>query len=260
MKIAYKNIQIGYSVSGQGPAIVWLHGFMENKSIWNLQTRFFDTHFTNICIDLLGHGDTGSLCMIHSMEMQAEAVKEVLYHLKISDFAVVGHSMGGYVALALLQICKNQATHIVLLNSTSHADTIEKKMNRDRAMSIVEGQKDTYIRMGIVNLFDNNFRKKSIDQIEMLVAQSQKTSVSAIKASLMGMKDRLSKTKVLSDFEGKKLIVVGKNDPVLNYNTSVSEAELTGAAFVALQCGHMSYMEAPDELNMGLLKFFSPTI
>ncbi len=258
MKISYKNIQIGYTVSGKGPVIVWLHGFMENKSIWKLQTRFFEAQYTNICIDLLGHGETGSLYLVHSMEMQAEAVKEVLCYLGISDFAVVGHSMGGYVALALLQICKSQTTHIVLLNSTSHADTIEKKINRDRAIRVVDDQKDTYVRMGVVNLFDRTFREKHIDQIEALIVESQKTSVHAIKAALIGMKDRLSKTKVLSDFNGKKLIVSGENDPVLPCHTSVAEAVLTRSDLVCLKCGHMSYMEVADELNMELLKFLIP--
>ncbi|WP_010178864.1 alpha/beta fold hydrolase [Aquimarina agarilytica] len=257
MKIGYKNIQIGYTVSGKGPAVVWLHGFMESKSIWTSQITFFDHYFTNICVDLLGHGESGNLCLVHSMEMQAEAVKEVLLYLKIKEFAIIGHSMGGYVALAVLQICKKQATHLVLLNSTSNADSTEKRINRDRAIKVVDEQKSTYVRMGIVNLFSNSFKKERANQIDELVKEAQKTSAEAIKAALLGMKDRLSRTKVLGDFKGKKLIVSGKNDPVLLYNDSVAEAALTSSKLITLQSGHMSYMEVPNELNTSLFEFLT---
>ncbi|WP_010522765.1 alpha/beta fold hydrolase [Aquimarina agarivorans] len=255
MKIAYKNIEIGYTLSGKGPTVVWLHGFLENRNVWDTQIPFFDNHFTNICIDLLGHGETGNLCFLHSMEMQAEAVKAVLHHLKINEFAVIGHSMGGYVALSLIQICSTMATHMVLLNSTSNADSLERKANRDRAIAVIDKQKDVYIRMGIVNLFAESFKKLHSQKVDKLIAEAQKISSEGIKAALMGMRDRLSKTKVLSYFKGKKLIIAGKNDPILSSKKLFAEAELTGSKFVAINGGHMTHMEATAELNEKLLDF-----
>jgi len=126
MKIDFKNTEIFFTISGQGPLIVWLHGFLESKEIWGKQASYFDKKFTNVCIDLLGHGKTGCVGEVHTMELQAEAVEAVIDYLKVDRFMVIGHSMGGYVGLALLEEVANRITHFVLLNSTSNSDTEEK--------------------------------------------------------------------------------------------------------------------------------------
>ena len=77
------NVQVSYSITGKGPVVVWLHGFLEDKSIWQGQLNVFDTLATNICIDLLGHGQTNCVREEHSMELQAQMVIRVLDELGV---------------------------------------------------------------------------------------------------------------------------------------------------------------------------------
>lgn len=238
--------------------VVWLHGFMEDKSIWQGQLENFDQSTTNICIDLLGHGGTGSVISkeLHTMELQAKAVLSVLNKLEINTFSIVGHSMGGYVGLCLLAMCPEKITHFVLLNSTSKPDTEEKKTNRQRAINIVAKQKNNYARLGVVNLFSNESRVLFADEIEEIVSISQKTTVQGITAALLGMMSRTSKKDVLKNYTGKKLLIAGENDPVLSLENSCQEAVCTGAQFEQLKGGHMSYLESKNQLNVILSKFF----
>lgn len=80
-----------------------------------------------ICIDLLGHGHTGCLGYVHSMELMAETVEAVLKHLKITRSTFIGHSMGGYVALAFAEKNPDALRGLCLMNSTASPDTLEKK-------------------------------------------------------------------------------------------------------------------------------------
>lgn len=256
-KVLFKNTQISYSVTGKGPVVVWLHGFMEDKSIWKGQLEVFDTLTTNICVDLLGHGQTGNVSQKNTMELQAQALEVVLNHLNIDTYTIIGHSMGGYVGLALLEKQIHSITHFVLLNSTSLPDTKEKKENRKRALKIVEQQKETYARMGVMNLFTEDTRKLYKQEVQQLISVAQNTSAQGISAALLGMMERTSKQEVLKKHNGYKLIVSGEMDPVLSLETSFEEAKYVNAVFKKLEGGHMSYVESKNQLNTILKSFLS---
>ena len=76
-QIIYKNTAISYSDIGTGTAVVLLHGFLENKTMWkDLAPKLAEKNRV-ISIDLLGHGDSDCLGYVHSMEENAEIVKAV---------------------------------------------------------------------------------------------------------------------------------------------------------------------------------------
>ena len=251
MKVNFKNTEIFYETSGRsnGPVIVWLHGFMENSAIWQLQTEDLDSSYHNIVIDLLGHGDTGCIDDIHTMEQQAEAVNTVLESLNIEKFSLVGHSMGGYVGLALLKLIPEKITHFTLLNSTSYADSEEKKKTRDRAIKLVMENKTNFLRMSVTNLFSEYSREKYKSGIESLIGLIEDVSKEGIIAALKGMKLRSDHTNTLKEFNGKKLIISGISDPVLPFKDSEKEAETTNSEFITLEGGHMSYLEASEDVK-----------
>ena len=261
-QVSFENTEVSYTISGKGPVVVWLHGFMEDKSIWQGQLIIFDAITTNICIDLLGHGKTGNIVSedIYSMELQAKVVLTVLNKLQIDTFSIVGHSMGGYVGLCLLKSSPKKITHFVLLNSTSRPDTDERKKNRLRAIKIVEQQKEVYVRLGVVNLFSQDSRTLLIEEIKKLVDIAQKTTVQGIIGALMGMMHRESKEEVLKNYTGKKIVITGKNDPVLSSEKSYKEAMLAKTQFVQLAGGHMTYLESKNQLNTSLADFFCELI
>ena len=255
--IIYNQEEISYSVSGKGPVVVWLHGFMEDKSIWFNQTTLFDNSYTNVCVDLLGHGSTSCVTDEElTINSYADAVIFVLDFLKIEDFSIVGHSMGGYIALFILEKRQKKINHFVLLNSTSKADTILKKENRDRALKIIEKQKDNYCRMGVVNLFSKESREIFKEEIEQLIIVAKSTPLKGVQQALLAMKNRVSKIDVLRSYSGKKMIASGINDPVLRVDEIKKESKEVGAYFVTFAGGHMSYLESFGELNSRLSDLF----
>ncbi|WP_369407157.1 alpha/beta fold hydrolase [Seonamhaeicola sediminis] len=131
MILEYKGITIFYTDHGKGSAIVLLHGFLENSNIWKPFIPQLSKKNRVVCIDLLGHGQTECLGYIHSMELMAEVVETVLKHLKIRRSIFVGHSMGGYVALAFAEKNPDNVKGLCLMNSTARSDTQEKK-NKQR--------------------------------------------------------------------------------------------------------------------------------
>jgi len=254
--LLYKNTRISYTDSGQGTAIVLLHGFLENKKMWDDYVALFAEKYQVIAIDLLGHGESDSLGYVHSMEENANVVHEILKHLKIEKATIVGHSMGGYVGLAFAELFPKNINKLVLLNSTSKADSHEKKINRNRAIKAVKQNYVNFVSLAIGNLFSENNRTRLADEIEKAKVEALKTPLQGIVASLEGMKIRKDRASLLQKNLFPVLLILGKKDPVLNYEENISQIENTNAKLVSFEDGHMSQIENKEELKTTLLDFF----
>lgn len=251
----YKNTKISFTDQGKGTAVVLLHGFLENQTMWNAFVPEFSKKNRVITIDLLGHGNTESLGYVHSMEDNADMVMSVLQHLKIRKSVFIGHSMGGYVALAIAELNPENIKGIVLLNSTSRADSDERKTNRDRAIKAVKQNYSAFISMSIANLFSEKNRGLLVNEIENVKKEALKTPLQGIVASLEGMKIRKDREVILHFATYPILLILGKQDPVLNYEETISQIENTSAELVSFNDGHMSYIENQAELLVVLLRF-----
>ena len=254
-QIHYKNTTISYSDSGKGAAVVLLHGFLENKTMWKDLVPISSQKNRVITIDLLGHGATGCLGYVHSMENNAEIVKAVLSHLRIRKVIFVGHSMGGYVALAFAELYPTSVKGLVLLNSTSKEDSAERKHNRDRAIKAVKQNYVNFVRLSIANLFSENNRERLENEIENVKLEALKTPLQGIVASLEGMKIRKNREFILHESEFPKLLILGEKDGVLIYKDNLAQLENTDVKLVTFQDGHMSHIENKEELEKTLLGF-----
>lgn len=254
--ISYKNIQIAFTVEGKGKTIVLLHGFLESSTIWkNVVSAFKETHQI-ITIDLLGHGKTEKLGYIHSMETMAETVHAVLAELKVEKTSIIGHSMGGYVALAFAEKFPQQLEKLILLNSSTVADSEERKENRDRAKRLVKQNKQAFISMAIKNLFTDENRNALRTEINALVEEAVQLPEEYIIASVEGLKNRKDRTEILQQYSGEKIIIAGKNDPVVPFKEIEAIAEKTNSTFISFEDGHMSYLENKEELLKVLNELF----
>lgn len=254
--ILYKNTKISYTDSGEGTTIVLLHGFLENKKMWQEYVTLFSQNYRVITIDLLGHGETDCLGYVHSMEDNANVVDEVLEHLNIQKTIIVGHSMGGYVSLAFAELFPAKIIKLVLQNSTSKEDSTEKKLNRTRAIKAVKQNYVNFVSLAIANLFSENNRTRLADEIEKVKTQALKTPLQGIVASLEGMKIRKERESLLKQNLFPTLLVLGKKDPVLNYEESITQIENTTVDLISFDDGHMSHIENKEELKKVLLEFF----
>ena len=224
--------------------------------MWKDYVDFFSEKHRVITIDLLGHGESDSLGYVHTMEDNANAVQEVLNHLKIEKATVVGHSMGGYVGLAFAELFPKNIQKLVLLNSTSKEDSPERKLNRTRAIKAVKQNYVTFVSLAIGNLFSENNRIRLTEEIEKVKTQALKTPLQGIVASLEGMKIRKDREALLQQNLFPILLILGKKDPVLDYEDTATQINDTTAELVSFEDGHMSHIENKEELKNVLDDFF----
>ncbi|MEX6626660.1 alpha/beta fold hydrolase [Tenacibaculum salmonis] len=252
--IFHKNSKVAYTDIGKGNTIVLLHGFLENATMWHKITSSLSSKNRVICIDLLGHGNTECIGYIHTMSDMAEAVKAVLKTLNISSFYIIGHSMGGYVSLAIAEKYPKKIKGICLLNSSAQSDSEERKKLRLRASKMAQTNYKSLVKMSISNLFTAETSTQFTTEIAEIKKQALQTLVQGYIAATEGMRLRENKEAVLQNVD-KRLIIVGKNDSILNYHTIIEEANRTKTPFYELSGGHMSHIENKDELLKMLHKF-----
>jgi pimeloyl-ACP methyl ester carboxylesterase len=254
-QIQYKNITIDYTATGKGTAVVLLHGFLENQTMWQYLAPVLATKYRVITIDLLGHGNTDCLGYVHTMEDQADMVHHVLRELKIRKLVLIGHSMGGYVALAFAELYPDNVKGLVLLNSTSRADSDERKLNRDRAIAAVKQNYTAFVRMSIANLFSEDNREKLAETIENVKLEALKTPLQGIVAALEGMKIRNDREVLLHFGPYPIALILGKKDGVLPYDDNVTQVENTRVQLTTFHDGHMSHLENQKALEKTIVSF-----
>lgn len=254
-EIYYKNSKISFSDSGKGTAIVLLHGYLENQGMWHTLVPELSKRNRVITLDLLGHGRSDCLGYVHTMEDNADVVHEILLALRIRKAIFIGHSMGGYVALAFAELYPDYVKGLVLLHSTARADTEERKTNRDRAIKAVKKDYTSFVRLAIANLFSEDNREKLVAEIEKVKLEALKTPLQGIIAALEGMKIRKDREVLLHFGTYPKLLILGKKDSVLPYEESTEQIENTDVQLVTFPDGHMSYIENREALTTVLLTF-----
>ena len=255
MNLLYKNTNLHFTSIGKGTAVVLLHGFLENSSMWEAIAKELAKRNRVICIDLLGHGKTGNLGYIHSMEDQARMVKAVLNYLRLRKYVFIGHSMGGYVALAFTKLFPLTMKGLCLMNSTALPDSEEKKVNRDRTIKAVKQYHKTFIRLAIPNLFSEKNREVFIKEIEQITSEALKISTQGIVAALEGMKIRKNQTSIYKTAKLPIQMIIGKQDPALDYESLIRQTNNTNVKVIEFPDGHMSHIENKKELIEVLSSF-----
>jgi pimeloyl-ACP methyl ester carboxylesterase len=176
--------------------------------------------------------------------------------LRIRKAILVGHSMGGYVALAFAELYPQYLKGLVLLNSTARADSEERKLNRDRAIRAVKQNYIGFVSLAVANLFSENNRERLAEEIQYTKKEALKTPLQAIVASLEGMKIRNDREVLFHLTTFPKLLILGEKDPVLPHHETKQQVENTEVQLIVFPDGHMSHIENEEELTAVLLKFF----
>ena len=256
----FKNTKISYTDSGKGAVVVLLHGFLENKHMWKEIIPVISRNKRVLAIDLLGHGHTECLGYIHPMELMADAVAAVLKTLRIRKITLIGHSMGGYVSLALSEKNPEMIRGLCLLNSTATSDDNSRKKLRERANKMAQINLPNIVRMSFINLFSEKSKEIFNSEIELALSEALQTSLQGYSACQEGMRIRPNRLSVLKNNHFKKLFILGEKDPVLPVNKGIKEAEETQSKTVVLSGGHMSHIENSDKLIKVLNTFIRRSI
>ena len=146
---------------------------------------------------------------------------------------------------------------IALQNSTSKPDSEERKLNRDRAIKAVKQNYTSFVRLSIANLFSEENRERLAVEIENVRNEALKTPVQGIVAALEGMKVRKDREMLLHTVTFPVLLILGKKDPVMNYQENLSQLEGANAKLITYPDGHMAHIENREALTRDLLEFFT---
>lgn len=245
-RIQYKGKKIFFRDKGKGNAIVLLHGFLENQSMWDYFVKKLSAEYRVITIDLPGFGKSESFGRIHLMEQMAVCVNRVLKECAVNKCLLLGHSMGGYVTLAFASKYPGKLKGFGLLHSHALEDTPEARVNRNRAIEVVNSDRGAFIFNFFPELFAAENVSKYQKEIKKLHADALETSPKAIVAALEGMKYRKDKLDVLVKSKVPVLFILGKQDSRIPFEKTLAQAALpeTSEILVLSNVGHMGHIEA----------------
>lgn len=240
-----QNELMNYRVFGNGHPVVFLHGFMESISMWQFISEN-EFPFQCILIDLPGHGksELWDANDSPSLNFMASEVQKVLQFLEIENYHLVGHSMGGYVAMILKEMDDN-CQKVVLLNSTFKEDSDLKKRDRVRVADLALKAKNLFIQEAIPGLF---YRFKKDDScVQDLIEEAKQMEGQAIAYAALAMRERKNTFHLFSRFSTDIFVVQGKHDPLISCETmQVDLMSFPSQLFVLEDVGHMSHLENPE--------------
>lgn len=240
-----RNGNLYFKIIGEGSAVVFLHGFMESITMWDY-LKPEDFPFQSVLIDLPGHGNSTlkDSSEAPSLEFMAEEVTRLLEFLNIQSYHIVGHSMGGYVAL-LLKEKDSRCKKVVLLNSNFWEDGAEKKNDRIRMAELALQSKNVVIQEAVPSLFYRFNRKDNV--VRKLVEEAKKMEATAIAYASLAMRSRLNKKYLLIQNPADFLIIQGENDPLIQLETMQKELTELQVQYTSIkESGHMAYCEQPE--------------
>ena len=257
-KITFKGGKLAFTVNGnRGPTVMLLHGFLESQQMWEHYAPALAKSRRVIALDLPGHGKTDCLGYVHTMELMAEAMLAVLNHLKCRKAILIGHSMGGYAALAFAERYPDHVKGLCLFFSTARADSKAKKIGRDQAIKMVKENHKSFIRKSIPLLFRPKNRAVFRSELNALKKQALKTPKRGIIAALEGMKLRPDREILLKFAPYPVHFVIGQRDPVLDYSELIDQTKHGSYITYTLltETGHMGFIEAKSTCLKDLRKF-----
>ena len=253
----FKKGTLTFSDSGKGRVVVLLHGFLGSHKIWGSTIEYLSKSFRVIAIDLPGHGASDIFGYVNTPELIAKSVKSVMESLRLKKYVLVGHSMGGYAALAFADFFPDNLRGLCLYHSTAYEDSDEKKKDRSRSIKVVKANHKIYTTEVIKNLFATKNVKYLKEEIAFAQKIAATTSKQSIIASLEGMKDRPNRDIILGMAHYPIMMVIGELDNVLPYQQLLEQSELIREKHVLFleHDGHMGFLESKLRSNLALKKF-----
>lgn len=239
-----------YRSFGEGKTFVFLHGFLESSSMWS-HLDLAALHARCVLIDLPGHGQSllTDTAEIPSIRFMAAEVVKVLKSLHISQFTLVGHSLGAYVGLEVGQLLPYQK--LIFLNSNCWNDDEQKRRDRLRVADLAYSAKKHFIREAIPALFGrpNDFQT----EIKELVSEANHMTADAIAYAALAMRERKDFTEEVVAYSSKYMFIHGILDPLVSREQLMSR--IPGVCIHVLpNAGHMSHMESPGKVFELLLE------
>jgi len=256
-QIYNNNLKINYRIEGVGNSVVLIHGFLETSETWSDFSKELSANYQVISIDLPGHGKSELYDEPFTMCKYAESIYAVLNSENISKTIIIGHSMGGYVALAFAENYPFMQTGLCLFHSSPFADNEEKKKIRlETIEQIKNGNKNIICKNHVKAVYgdDNIDNFKAEIKKGELIAKS--ISEEGIIASILSMMNRKDRNFVLKECEEPFLYIPGRKDRFIP-ESIINQLDMpeTGRFEILENSGHMGMIEEKEKSLKVIRKF-----
>ncbi len=227
--------------------VVFLHGFLEDSTMWNGLTT--DLPFRIILIDLPGHGKSKP---INSSEITlfefAESVTKIIEkECQSTSFSIVGHSLGGYVALELLKQERVKPEKTILFHSHPWADSEAKKAERLKVVDVIKTNKKMFLNVAIPHLFYKPELYSS--EISHLISSAMEMDSFSIAATTLAMRNRGEYLEVLEKNKEEICVIQGEKDNLIPFHKMKNlYKKIKFKGYFLEGVGHMSHIESPKEI------------
>jgi pimeloyl-ACP methyl ester carboxylesterase len=245
-----------YEEHGKGPVLVLLHGFCETHEIWtDVVHELSFNYYRVIAPDLPGFGKSPILTDRFTIKQVGQAIAALLTTLKVDQCILIGHSLGGYVALAMAEERPSLTVGLCLFHSTASADSLEKKINRNRVVDFVKKNgAGPYIETFIPGLF----AQKEHPGIKKAYKIASETSEKTLLAYTEAMSERPDMIGFIKKYAHPILFVAGEKDSIIPLSdlTEQVAVSINGRLMVMSEVGHMGMFE-DTRLTIEILKDFA---
>jgi pimeloyl-ACP methyl ester carboxylesterase len=258
MFFSYKGGRIHYSDSGSGNPIVLLHGYLESSEIWNGFAEKLSKSCRVISIDLPGCGSSDVYGDNHSMEFMATSVRDLLDSMKLRKIFLTGHSLGGYVTLAFLELFPGYLSGYCLFHSQPFQDTPEALEKRRREIEIVKmGKKNLMYPENVTKMFATANLEKFSGALQRSKDIASRIPGEGIIAVLNGMMIRPSRLSFMEEGRVPCLWILGSMDNYIPCELIQSKVKLpvNAKVVVLLNSGHLGFVEE-EELSVKIVSEF----
>ena len=255
--LLYQNKKIFYHINGAGKPVILIHGFGEEANVWNNQVEFLQDKFQLIIPDLPGSGQSEMIDDM-SMEGMAEVIHSIIHEENIETCPVIGHSMGGYIVLALMESYLNHVSAFGLFHSSAFADSEEKKATRLKGIEFIQQHGAfEFLKTATPNLFSPITKDEKPELIDEQVAKLHNFSPLALVSYYEAMMKRPDRTEILRKATVPVLFIMGKYDAAVPVEDGLKQCHLPEKSYIHIlqQSGHMGMLEEVDKSNRILEKF-----
>lgn len=233
---------------GQGHPLIFLHGFCESSEMWSYFSDSLSTQFRVICPDLPGFGHSVLDQPIQSLEEVAGHLEDWMQAEHIQNPIILGHSLGGYVALALLERMGNRIQAIGLLHSTAYADDLEKRKIRNRTLTFLKKHGVAkFVTSFVPQLFSEHRRIEFAEALVKAIEDGKRSSLECLLAYTEAMRDRKDQLGVLQQFEGPKLLLAGTLDGSVKIESSRAQQKAYTHYIELEGVGHLGMVEEKEK-------------
>ncbi|MBM7619406.1 pimeloyl-ACP methyl ester carboxylesterase [Bacillus tianshenii] len=252
----HNDISLYYEDKGVGKPVVLLHGFCGTHAYWKYIMEELSSYYRVIAIDLRGHGKSAVSEEPFTIDDMAQDIAQLLEQLEIEKATVLGHSLGGYVTLALAENTPSVVEAFGLIHSTGAEDSAEAKEGRDKAIERIneEGMKG-FIEELSVKLFAEENLEEMTNEVEFVKKLGFNTRVNGAQGALHAMKNRENREHIIKELNCPILLVAGKGDKIIQpEKTFITEGPHIHRTLME-KSGHMSMIEEPNELLDAIIGF-----